>query len=61
MLYRFFIKDENKSYDLMEIHTMNQIIKDYNKLELNKITAQFRSVKNSNTIKFDILKIYLPK
>ena len=56
MLYRFFIKEENKSFDLMEMQTMNQIIKDYNKSELNKISSQFRSIKNSNAIKFDNLK-----
>ncbi len=56
MLYRFFIKEENKSFDLMEIQTMNQIIKDYNKSELNKISSQFSSLKNSNEIKFDNFK-----
>ncbi len=56
MLYRFFIKEENKSFDLMEIQTMNQIIKDYNKSELNKISEQFSSLKNSNVMKFDNLR-----
>ncbi len=56
MLYRFFIKEENKSFDLMEIQTMSQIIKDYNKSELNKISTQFRSVKDSNEIKFDNIR-----
>ena len=56
MLYRFFIKEENKSFDLMEIQTMNQIIKEYNKSELNKISSQFKSIKSSNAIKLDNLK-----
>ena len=47
------LTEENKSFDLMEIQTMNQIIKDYNKSELNKISEQFRSLKNSNVMKFD--------
>jgi WD40 repeat protein len=51
MLYRFFIKEENKSIDLLEIQTMNHIIKEYDKVELNNILTQFKTVKEDNSLK----------
>ena len=56
MLYRFFIKEENKSIDLLEIQTMNQIIKDYEKGELNNILIQFKSIKDQSTEKMNQIK-----
>ena len=56
MLYRFFIKEENKSIDLLEIQTMNQIIKDYEKGELNNILIQFKSIKEQSTEKMNQIK-----
>ena len=55
MLYRFF-KEDKKSLELEEIKTMNQIIKEYDKSELNNISTQFKSVKNSNIINFENLR-----
>ena len=48
MLYRFFIKEENKSIDLLEIQKMNQIIKEYEKGELNNVLTQFKTIKEEN-------------
>ena len=56
MLYRFFIKEENKSIDLLEIQTMNQIIKDYEKGELNNILIQFKTIKEQSTEKMNQIK-----
>ena len=56
MLYRFFIKEENKSIDLLEIQTMNQIIKDYEKGELNNILIQFKTIKEQSTKKMNQIK-----
>ena len=49
MLYKFF-KEENKSLEVKEIQTLNQIIKEYDKSELNKISTQFKSMNNLNNI-----------
>ena len=51
MLYRFFIKEENKSIDLLEIQTMNQIIREYEKGELNNILSQFKIIKEESSEK----------
>ena len=56
MLYRFFIKEENKSIDLLEIQTMNHIIKDYEKGELNDILLQFNTIKSQSTEKMNQIK-----
>ena len=56
LLYRFFIKEENKSIDLLEIQTMNQIIKDYEKGELNDILLQFNTIKSQSTEKMNQIK-----
>jgi len=53
MLYRFFIKEENKSIDLLQIQTMNQIIKDYDKDELTNILSQYKTIKEENLPKFN--------
>ena len=45
MLYRFFIKEENKTIDLLEIQTMNLIIREYEKGELYNILTQFNTIK----------------
>ena len=57
MLYRFFIKEENKSIDLMEIQIMNQIIKDYDKGELSNIISQFKTIKEENLTKMNLIQI----
>ena len=57
MLYRFFIKEENKSIDLLEIQTMNQIIKDYDKGELSNVLSQFKTIKEENLTKMNQIQI----
>ena len=56
MLYRFFIKEENKSIDLLEIQEMNQIIKDYNKDEFNNMLTQFKTIKEESNIKMNQIR-----
>ena len=56
MLYRFFIKEENKSIDLLEIQEMNQMIRDYNKEELNNVINQFKTLKEESSIKMEQIK-----
>ena len=56
MLYRFFIKEENKSIDLLEIQEMNQIIKDYNKEEFNNMVTQFKTIKEESNIKMNQIR-----
>ena len=56
MLYRFFIKEENKSIDLLEIQEMNQMIRDYNKEELNNVINQFKNIKEESSIKMDQIR-----
>ena len=55
MVYKFF-KEKNKSLELKEIKALNQIIKEYDKSELNNISTQFKSLKNSNIINFENFK-----
>ena len=55
MLYKIF-KEENNTSDVEKIKALNQIIKKYNKSELNNISTQFKSVKNSNVLKFENLR-----
>ena len=57
MLYRFFIKEENKSIDLLEIQTMNQIIKDYDKDELSNILSKFKIIKEENLTRMNQIQI----
>ena len=57
MLYRFFIKEENKSIDLLEIQTMNQIIKDYDKGELSNILSQYKTLKEENLARMNQIQI----
>ena len=45
LLYRFFIKEQSKSIDFMEIQNMQQIIKEYDKGEINKIISQSKTIK----------------
>ena len=59
LLYRFFIKEENKSNDLLEIQTMNQIIKEYEKSELNNIIAQYKTIKEESGEKLNQIQITL--
>ena len=42
--------------ELKEIKALNQIIKEYDKSELNNISTQFKSLKNSNIINFENFK-----
>ena len=53
MLYRFFVKEENKSIDLFEIQNMNQLIKEYDKDQLNNILSNFKNIKEDNTLKMN--------
>ena len=55
MICKFF-KEKNKSLEVKEIKALNQIIKEYDKSELNNISTQFKSLKNSNIINFENFK-----
>ena len=57
LLYRFFIKEENKSNYLLEIQTMNQIIKDYEKNELNNILTEYKTIKEESGEKLNQMQI----
>ena len=57
LLYRFFIKEENKSNYLLEIQTMNQIIKDYEKNELNNILTEYKTIKEESGEKLNQIQI----
>ena len=56
MLYRFFIKEENNSIYLLNIQTMNQIISEYKKGELNNVLNEFKKVKNESSLKINDLQ-----
>jgi len=56
MLFRFFIKQENKLIDLLEIQTMYKIIKGYSKGELKNILTQYKSIIEENSLKMNQIK-----
>ena len=68
LLYRFFLKQENKTIDLMEINSMLETIKDYEPKEIQEVLSQFKDsstkvvdqIKNEldSTIHLSIQKIY---
>ena len=53
MLYRFFIKEENNSIYLLNIQTMNRIISEYKKGELNNVLNEFGKVKIESSLKIN--------
>ena len=57
LLYRFFIKEENKEFDLLEMQTMNQIIKEYDKAELSNIILNYKILKEKNIEKLNQIQI----
>ena len=56
MLYRFFLIEENKSLDILQIQEMDQIIKEFKIEELNKVTQNYKSIQGQNYKKFNIIK-----
>jgi WD40 repeat protein len=56
LLYRFFLKQENKTIDLMEINSMLETIKDYEPKEIQEVLTQFMetSIKIVDQIKNDL-------
>ena len=53
LLYRFFIKEQSKSIDFLDIQNMNQVIKGYDKVEINNIISQSKTIKEDNTEKMN--------
>ena len=56
MLYRFFLIEENKSLDILQIQEMDQIIKEFKIEEFNKVTQNYKSIQGQNYKKFNIIK-----
>ncbi len=44
MIYRFFLKMENKSLDLLQIQTMEKIIQKLNEEDFNNILSNYKTV-----------------
>ena len=56
MIYRFFLKMENKSLDLIQIQTMEKIIKKLTGEDFNNILSNYDEVKSINAKKYDEIK-----
>ena len=56
MLYRFFLKEENQYSDILQIEEMDQIIKEFNNDEFNKVISNYKSIQNDKYKKFSIIK-----
>ena len=56
MLYRFFIIEENKSLNILQIQEMDQIIKEFKGDDINKVTQNYKSIQGSNDRKFSQIK-----
>ena len=56
MIYRFFLKMENKSLDLIQIQTMEKIIKKLTGEDFDNILSNYDEVKSINAKKYDEIK-----
>ena len=56
MIYRFFLKMENKSLDLLQIQTMEKIIQKLNEEDFNNILSNYKTVQSMNIKKYDEIK-----
>ena len=56
MIYRFFLKMENKSLDLIQIQTMKKIIKKLTGEDFDNILSNYDEVKSINAKKYDEIK-----
>lgn len=56
MLYRFFLIEENKSLDILQIQEMDQIIKEFKIEELNKVSENYKLIQDLNYKKFSQIK-----
>lgn len=56
MLYRFFLIEENKSLDILQIQEMSQIIKEINDEELTKVMQNYKSIQDHNYQRFSQIK-----
>ena len=56
MIYRFFLKMENKSLDLLQIQTMEKIIQKLNEEDFNNILSNYKTVQSMNIKKYEEIK-----
>ena len=56
MIYRFFLKMENKSLDLLQIQTMEKIIQKLNEEDFNNILSNYKAVQSMNIKKYEEIK-----
>ena len=56
MIYRFFLKMENKSLDLLQIQTMEKIIKKITEEDFNNILSNYKTVQSMNIKKYEEIK-----
>lgn len=56
MIYRFFLKMENKSLDFLQIQTMEKIIQKLNEEDFNNILSNYKTVQSMNIKKYEEIK-----
>ena len=56
MLYRFFLREENNYYDNLQMQEMEQVIKEINNEELNKVTLNFQFIQSDKFKKISYIK-----
>ena len=56
MIYRFFLKMENKSLDLLQIQAMEKIIQKLNEEDFNNILSNYKTVQSMNIKKYEEIK-----
>ena len=56
MIYRFFLKMENKSLDLLQIQTMEKIVQKLNEEDFNNILSNYKTVQSMNIKKYEEIK-----
>ena len=56
MLYRFFLKEENNYFDTIQMQEMEQVIKEINDEELNKVTTNFQYIQSDKYKKISDIK-----
>ena len=56
LIYRFFLKIENKSLDFIQIQTMEKIIKKITEEDFNNILSNYKEVQLITTKKYDEIK-----
>ena len=56
IIFRFFLKIDNKSFDLDQIQTMEQILKEINDEEFNKTLSLYKEIQSKNIKKYEEIK-----